>query len=937
VSNDANKANEKVDYASTLKPAAVETPLDLLFFRPAGFLVARACLPTPITPNHLTLASIATGLLGAALSASTKRSLRIAGALLGVAYGVLDCADGQLARARGTSSRTGRILDGASDYIVGVATGAAVAKNLGRTHGAWGRWLAIAGVTSVVVQGTLFDHAKNRYLSRTRAGYREGDDLAETLEELERLRRDDGPLAERALLTVYSVFLRLQSTLGGQKHAHEKRSAPSRRDGPREHEDEPPPTLEGEEAARLGDLAKQWAWLGPSTHVALLGAFVIAERLDLYAWLRLVPGNVWALALRRASRAVERGERDATWAAWAAFARVALPSGAVLPAAGDATVARVVAVLRSAPAPLALAFRALLTALNAHALARHFKPFTALDEAEQTALLRAWHDGGFLPRAVLRALIVPLKAAHFDGGELHARLGCVFEQHRPTELQQPPAIAARTHSGRDLASDQTITCDVVVIGTGAGGAVVGKELAEAGCAVVLLEQGKAHDRRHFSGRPFAMQRALYRRSGATFSVGNTLIPIPLGQTVGGSTTVNSGTCFRAPDRVLSQWQAQLGLNGFEPSVFAKHYGRVEAVLGVARARTSLLGGSARVIARGADALGFTRHGPLRRNAPDCDGKGVCCFGCPTDAKRSTNVSYVPMAQRAGAELFADCDVERILLDDGRATGVIARAASGRSLTVHAKAVVVAGGAIMTPVLLEKNGLARASGQLGRNLSIHPCAGLLAAFDERIAGWDGIPQGYGIEDLVDDGILFEGSTLPLEMTMSIAPHWGRDLIDLAERFDRIASFGFQIEDDSRGAVRSVRGEPWITYSVNDSDLHKIKRGVATLARLFFAAGASRVHAPVAGFETLRSPADVDRFTQASLRARDFDLTAYHPLGTARMGRDPRTSVVDTDHQVHGVPGLYVVDGSVLPSSLGVNPQVTIMAVATRAAERIAARL
>lgn len=244
---------------------------------------------------------------------------------------------------------------------------------------------------------------------------------------------------------------------------------------------------------------------------------------------------------------------------------------------------------------------------------------------------------------------------------------------------------------------------------------------------------------------------------------------------------------------------------------------------------------------------------------------------------------------------------------------------------------------MTPLLLGRNGLGRASGQLGRNLSIHPCAGLLAELDERIAGWDGIPQGYGIEDLADEGILFEGSTLPLEMTMGLAPHWGPALVEMAERFDRIASFGFQIEDESRGRVRAWRGEPWITYSLSDRDLRKVRRGVETLARLFFAAGASRVHAPVAGFETMGSLADVARFAQASLSARDFDLSAYHPLGTARMGRDPRRSVVDSDHQVHGVPGLFVVDGSVLPSSLGVNPQVTIMAIATRAAERIAARL
>jgi len=271
-----------IDYEATLKPSTVETPLDLLFFRPAAFALVKRLLPTRITPNQVTFASIVTGLAGAACSASARRDVRALGALLGVAYGILDCADGQLARARGTSSRTGRILDGASDYITGVATGLAISRSLSRSKGRLGALLGVAGMASIVAQGTLFDHAKNRYLSRTASTYREGDDLAETRAELAALRARGGPLADVALLEIYAAFLAVQSAIAGKNK-----------------DETPPPPLSPEGARRFAEVARGWAYLGPSTHVALLAAFTLADQVDVYVWLRLTLGNAAALYLRR--------------------------------------------------------------------------------------------------------------------------------------------------------------------------------------------------------------------------------------------------------------------------------------------------------------------------------------------------------------------------------------------------------------------------------------------------------------------------------------------------------------------------------------------------------------------------------------------------------------------------------------------------------------
>ena len=513
----------------------------------------------------------------------------------------------------------------------------------------------------------------------------------------------------------------------------------------------------------------------------------------------------------------------------------------------------------------------------------------------------------------------------------------MYDQQRIRAEAKPAYMRDRVHAGEALGGDTALECDVVVVGTGAGGAVVGRELAEAGLAVVFVEEGRYFERGDFTGRAFDMQQKLYRRGGGTFSLGNVGIPIPLGQTVGGTTTVNSGTCYRTPDRVLREWQRDLGLSELGPDQLGPYFDRVERVLGVEHAKAALLGGNGRVIARGCDALGFTRHGPLKRNAPACDGQGVCVFGCPTDAKRSTNVSYIPLALRAGAELFSNAKMTRILVEGGRAVGVVAKTADGSTLTIRARSVVIACGSIMTPIVLGQQGLANRSGQLGKNLSIHPACGALAEFEEQILGWKGIPQGYGIEDLHEEGILFEGAMLPLEMSLTVTNLIGPELVRLAESFDHVASFGFLVEDHSRGSVTSVLGQPVIRYSLGDHDVAHIKRGVDVLAQVFFAAGAHRIHTPIAGFDVLESADDLAKLRRATIRARDLDVSAYHPLGTARMGVDPSRSVVDQNHQCHDTRGLYVVDGASVPSSLGVNPQVTIMAMATRAAEKIAASL
>ncbi len=614
-----------------------------------------------------------------------------------------------------------------------------------------------------------------------------------------------------------------------------------------------------------------------------------------------------------------------------AVARAALPPSGRFGGADEGTLTRLDAMLADAPA-LQRAFVSGLLAIDAAARLQTGRPFEALPLGAQLGVLRSLGstEGAHL---VLRGVLTALKAAYFDDAALLRELGCssrIENAPRPERARWLEQVVDASTLG-----DDALTCDVVVVGTGAGGAPLAHSLAARGHAVLMVEEGQYHQRADFTGRPLQMMRKLYRDDGATIALGNTAIPIPIGKGVGGTTLINSGTCFRVPEAVLSNWRAE-GLTDFSSATLGPYFDEVERVLGVGPSSRAALGLTAEVIARGCDTLGWSHH-PLARNAPGCDGQGLCCFGCPTDAKRSTNVSWVPMALERGANLVTGLAVDRVLVERDRAVGVSGLHA-GRRVTIRASVVVLACGSLLTPVLLQKNGLGRLSGQLGRNLSIHPASFAVGVFDDDIAGWRSVPQGYAIDQFSSEGLYFEGAAVPLDLTAMSMTGFGPSFMSLMDRFTNLLTFGFMVKDQSRGRVTmGGKGKPQIRYWLNEHDRAQVQRGFGLLARVYFAAGAREVHLPVLHHERLESVADVERFERASVAARHVDLTAYHPLGTARMGVDPLRSVVNPDHELHDLPNLFVSDGSVMPSSLGVNPQVTIMAMALRAAEAIDVRL
>ena len=631
----------------------------------------------------------------------------------------------------------------------------------------------------------------------------------------------------------------------------------------------------------------------------------------------------------------------------AAFAEAVLPrGGAVTPGAGEARVAEKLGALVAGFDPSSRSLvGALLAGLELSSLAsRHLRPFGWLSPEAQARHVAACEAARFAPvREVVSGLKALAVMAYCTDERVSALIGYDGQPYKPVTDR-----AARTDAtgrlpcvmGAEAGRDAEDEADVCIVGSGAGGAVVAAELAEAGLSVIVLEEGWPVSREDFESPAMDRAARLYRDNGLTTTLGAPPISLPMGKAVGGTTVVNSGTCFRTPERVLAAWQKSSGLTDLNPDQMAPLFERVERALNVTPVSDDILGRNGEVLRRGAEALGLS-HRPVARPVRGCHGSGECAFGCPLDAKQAMHLSYLPRAVAAGARIYAGARAEKIMVANGRAVGVRAGllGADGKrrhTLTVRARFVVLAAGAIYTPLLLMKSGLG--NGQVGRNLHIHPGSGVAASFDEEIFGWKGVMQSYAVDARLDDGYLLLATFPPPGVGYSAGslPGVGAALKERLGHYNRMAALGSVVSDTGAGRVRRLGDGALITYSLNDADRRRALDSIALAARLYFAAGAREVYPGLPGLSVLRSESEVEYVTAGRWRASDLKLSAYHPMGTCRMGNDPRASATDGQGRVHGVPGLYVADASLMPGSTAVNPQITIMALATRVAHGILER-
>ena len=484
-------------------------------------------------------------------------------------------------------------------------------------------------------------------------------------------------------------------------------------------------------------------------------------------------------------------------------------------------------------------------------------------------------------------------------------------------------------------------CDVAIVGSGAGGAAAAAIMAEAGLDVMVLESGPYVDKETYPTDPLEGLPLLYRDGGMTIAMGKPAIPIPVGRTVGGTTVINSGTCFRAPAEVIEEWRESEGIDwagDLDPL-----YAAAEETLAVTPLDLETLGRNGQLCAEGAASLGAS-GGPISRNAGRCVQCSSCPLGCQIDAKRATHVSYLPRAVAAGARVRAGVQVQRVSAENGRATGLVCRAGlpttgpqelsrngrppAGRDWRVRAKAVISAGGAFGTPELLLRSGISHPA--LGRHLHVHPAAWIGARYEEEVRGWEGVMQSYYVDQWQRQGILLEATFTPLSFGAQWLPGVGAAFSDRVAHFGNIASIGVHLHDRSEGRVGlTSNGSLKLAYRLLDEEARTIQFGIARAAEIHFAAGATEVYPNVGPVSIIRR-GQLDEFESMRLRPSDLRLEAFHPMSSARMGTDPDTSVCDPRGAVRGVENLYVADGSLLPTSVGVNPMMTIIACATHVA-------
>ena len=487
-----------------------------------------------------------------------------------------------------------------------------------------------------------------------------------------------------------------------------------------------------------------------------------------------------------------------------------------------------------------------------------------------------------------------------------------------------------------------LKADVVVVGSGGGGGVVAYELACRGLAVVVVEAGAHVPSTEFTETLDSMFERVYQDAGGQANTDGDILVLQ-GRCVGGSTVVNGAVCFRMPPRVLARWQTEHGLASLTEARLGEAYALMERRLAVHTNAPHEVNVNSAVIARGCDRLGW-HHKPVARNVKDCALTGFCFHGCASDRKQSALVTHLPWAVAKGARIVAETQVERIRLEGGRAVGiegVMRRGGRGEAVArvvVDAERVVVCAGAVQTPLLLQRSDVPDPGGHIGAHLALHPSALVVGRFPEVLDAWRGATVGVACHEFDEDergGFLLEGGMASPETMSMMLPGAGPDLVDALRDYRRLASVACLIHDENVGRVFTEGGEKRIEYRLSAPDRARMTAAMRAAARIYFAAGATDVYLPLHSPGRVTREADLDGVL-ASIPAEpnSVKMISYHPQGTCRMGTDPATSVVNADGRVHAVEGLYVADASLFPTSILVNPQMTVYALAKLVADNLA---
>ena len=511
----------------------------------------------------------------------------------------------------------------------------------------------------------------------------------------------------------------------------------------------------------------------------------------------------------------------------------------------------------------------------------------------------------------------------------------------------PPPAKPKTIPTVEVVRDTAFSCDVVVVGSGAGGGTAAGVLASAGLRVVVLEAGDYRNESDFTHLEGDAYRKMYLDE-ALKSTADGGIHVLSGATLGGGTVINYTTSFPTPDSVRREWDEVAGFTDvFTGEAYDESIGSVSRRLEVNRDNGSP-SMRAQLMEKGLRELGW-HVDEMPRNAVGCTQEdcGYCTMGCRIGAKRSTLQTYLQDAADNGAVVIPGATVDRVLSEEGRATGVVARC-GGATARVDAQAVVLAAGALNTPAILLRSGITGPA--VGDYLRLHPVTAVWARFDQRVDPWTGILQTrYSDEfaDLDGGGYGFRFETAPIHPLFPAAfigwedgRSFKRDVLGLGH----LDVGGILLRDRGYGRVGLRRdGTPIWRYKVSRIDQAHVREAVRRAAEMYIAAGAGEIISstmlPVRWERAKNDALDdfmagVDRIGYGSNQTSYF---TFHQMGSARMGRDPADSVVDDRNECHEVGNLFVMDGSCFPTPSGVNPMLSIAAIAHRGATLLAERL
>ncbi len=494
--------------------------------------------------------------------------------------------------------------------------------------------------------------------------------------------------------------------------------------------------------------------------------------------------------------------------------------------------------------------------------------------------------------------------------------------------------------GRDIKNKADFNTDVCIAGSGAGGAVLARELSALGLKTLILEAGNYYISKDFNQREETMYPALYMAKGQQFTKDMT-ISVLQGRCVGGSPVVNMCDCVSISEKLLKFWEKKFNVKGIDYKDVNNIVNQIYEELKVNKIREEDLNKNNQKLKGGTEKAGY-RGETFYHNRHGCVGCGYCLIGCAYDVKKNTLTVYVPEALKNGAELIFNCSAERLIIENGRVRGMIAKSARGAEVKVNAKIVVIACSAIHTPRVLLNSEIIKSRFLIGKNLSLQPQLPIVAWFNEKIVGYRGIPQAYCCDEFEtvteedgSSGFRIEGIFSGPGMSSLFIPGFGIEQKNLMSHYSEMSASLLLFPDKPSGSVSyKGDGKPVIDYKLSDELIQRIKKAIIVASRIYFEVGAKMVMVPLSETNQFNSSDEVERAVeQIDFRRVGYRMISAHPQGTCRMGSDPLTSVVNTDCESHEVRGLFVCDSSIFPTTASSHIMIPIFTMAKRTARYI----